>query len=110
MLDRLKTEIEAQNWEVLRVQDIDQGLREHYKVDIQNNVVYACKSHYPRNGSWTRPRVRPGGWLARPARRAQDSTLCWSRAKRGMGLRPTRDDAAGRGLQGGAKTSRGKFP
>lgn len=46
VLDRLKTEIEAQNWEVLRVQDIDQGLREHYKMDIQNKVVYACKSQY----------------------------------------------------------------
>lgn len=45
-LDRLKTEIEAQNWEVLRVQDIDQGLREYYKVDIQNRVVCACKSQY----------------------------------------------------------------
>ncbi len=46
VLDRLKTEIEAQNWKVLRVQDINQGLREHYKMEIQNKVVYACKSQY----------------------------------------------------------------
>lgn len=50
VVDRLKTEIEAQNWEVLRVQDIDVGLREHYKMDIQNKVVYACKSQYLAQG------------------------------------------------------------
>ncbi len=46
VLDRLNSEIEAQNWEVLRVQDIDEGLRGNYGKDIQNKVVYACKSQY----------------------------------------------------------------
>lgn len=46
VLDRLNTEIEAQNWEVLRVQDVDEGLRKNYGKNIQNKVVYACKSQY----------------------------------------------------------------
>ncbi len=46
VMERLKTEIEAHNWEVLRVQDIDAGLKEHYGMNIQNKVVYACKSQY----------------------------------------------------------------
>lgn len=57
VLDRLKTEIEAQNWEVLRVQDIDEGLREHYKMDIQNKVVYACKSQYLAQGIEEDPNI-----------------------------------------------------
>ncbi len=43
--------------------------------------LHRLYSDYPRNGSWTRPMGRPGGWLAR------------------------RDDAACRGLQGGATKS-----
>ncbi|WP_006745771.1 DUF302 domain-containing protein [Thioalkalivibrio paradoxus] len=46
VLERLYTEIEAQSWEVLRVQDIDDGLREHYGIDIENKVIYACRSKY----------------------------------------------------------------
>ena len=46
VVDRLTTEILGHTWEVLRIQDIDDGLREHYDMDIQNKVVYACKSQY----------------------------------------------------------------
>ena len=46
VVDRLTTEILGHNWEVLRVQNIDDGLREHYDMDIQNKVIYACKSQY----------------------------------------------------------------
>jgi uncharacterized protein (DUF302 family) len=46
VVDRLEHEIQAHNWEVLKTQDIDDGLRQHYKMDIQNKVVYACKSQY----------------------------------------------------------------
>jgi uncharacterized protein (DUF302 family) len=42
----LETEIENKNWEVLRVQNIDTGLKENYQMDIQSKVVYACKSQY----------------------------------------------------------------
>ncbi|MCX7672732.1 MAG: DUF302 domain-containing protein [Thiobacillaceae bacterium] len=57
VIDRLKTEIEAQNWEVLRVQDVDEGLRAHYKMDIQNKVVYACKSQYLAQGIQDDPNI-----------------------------------------------------
>lgn len=46
VVERLETEILAQNWEVLKTQDIDTGLKQHYGMDIQNKVVYACKSQY----------------------------------------------------------------
>jgi uncharacterized protein (DUF302 family) len=42
----LEIEIENKNWEVLRVQDIDKGLKANYQMDIQSKVVYACKSQY----------------------------------------------------------------
>lgn len=46
VVDRLQHEILAHNWEVLKTQDIDEGLKQHYGMDIQNKVVYACKSQY----------------------------------------------------------------
>lgn len=46
VVDRLEHEILAHNWEVLKVQDIDDGLRQHHGMDIQSKVVYACKSQY----------------------------------------------------------------
>lgn len=46
VVERLQHEILAQNWEVLKTQDIDTGLKQHYAMDIQNKVVYACKSQY----------------------------------------------------------------
>ena len=42
----LETEIENENWEVLRVQDIDKGLQANYQMDVHSKVVYACKSQY----------------------------------------------------------------
>ena len=42
----LETEIENMNWEVLKEQNIDKGLKDNYQMDIQNKVVYACKSQY----------------------------------------------------------------
>jgi uncharacterized protein (DUF302 family) len=46
VVERLEHEVLAQNWEVLKRQDVDDGLREHYGMNIQNKVVYACKSQY----------------------------------------------------------------
>lgn len=46
VVERLQHEILAHNWEVLKTQDIDEGLRQNYGLDIQNKVVYACKSQY----------------------------------------------------------------
>ena len=46
VVDRLQHEVLAHNWEVLKTQDVDEGLRTHYGMDIQNKVVYACKSQY----------------------------------------------------------------
>jgi Domain of unknown function DUF302 len=37
---------QAHNWEVLKIQEVDEGLKQHYGMDIQNKVVYACKSQY----------------------------------------------------------------
>jgi uncharacterized protein (DUF302 family) len=46
VVKHLETEIENGNWEVLRVQNIDKGLKANYQMDIQSKVVYACKSQY----------------------------------------------------------------
>lgn len=46
VVERLQHEILAQNWDVLKVQDIDTGLNQNYGMDIQNKVVSACKSQY----------------------------------------------------------------
>jgi len=46
VVDRLGTEVQAHNWEVLKIQDIDEGLKRNYGMDIQSKVVYACKSQY----------------------------------------------------------------
>jgi uncharacterized protein (DUF302 family) len=46
VVTRLQTEIQAKNWEVLKVQDVDKGLKANYHMNIQNKVVYACKSQY----------------------------------------------------------------
>lgn len=46
VVDRLEHEVLAHNWEVLKTQDIDEGLRQHYGMDVQSKVVYACKSQY----------------------------------------------------------------
>jgi uncharacterized protein (DUF302 family) len=46
VVNRLQTEIQAKNWEVLKVQDVGKGLKANYHMDIQNKVIYACKSQY----------------------------------------------------------------
>lgn len=46
VVERLEHEILAQNWEVLKIQNVDEGLKQHYNMDIQNKVVFACKSQY----------------------------------------------------------------
>lgn len=46
VVERVQEEIVAQNWEVLQTVDIDEGLRKNYQMDIQNKLVYACKSQY----------------------------------------------------------------
>ncbi len=43
VVDNLKTEIMAANWDVTDIQDIDIGLRQ-YGVKIKNKVISACKS------------------------------------------------------------------
>ena len=43
IVDRLKSEILAANWEITDVQEIDIGLRQ-YGVKTQNKVISACKS------------------------------------------------------------------
>ena len=43
VVDRLKSEIMAANWEITDVQEIDIGLRQ-YGVKTQNKVISACKS------------------------------------------------------------------
>ena len=43
VVDRLKTEILAANWEITDVQDIDIGLRQ-YGIETQNKVISACRS------------------------------------------------------------------
>ena len=46
VVKHLETEIENKNWEVLKEQDIDKGLKANYQMDVQSKVVYACKSQY----------------------------------------------------------------
>jgi uncharacterized protein (DUF302 family) len=46
VVKHLETELENMNWEVLREQNIDKGLKDNYQMDIQSKVVYACKSQY----------------------------------------------------------------
>ncbi|MEW6692704.1 MAG: DUF302 domain-containing protein [Pseudomonadota bacterium] len=46
VVERVQDEILAQNWEVLKVQDIDKGLKEHHNIDVQNKLILACKSQY----------------------------------------------------------------
>jgi|GEM_PF-3419627 len=43
VVDTLKTEILAANWDVTNVQDVDVGLRQ-YGLVVQNKVIAACKS------------------------------------------------------------------
>lgn len=43
VVERLKTEILAENWEITDVQDIGKGLRQYQKI-TQNKVISACKS------------------------------------------------------------------
>ncbi len=43
VVDRLKSEIMAQNWEITDVQDIDIGLRQYGK-NTQNKVISVCRS------------------------------------------------------------------
>jgi len=45
VVDRLQTEILAQNWDIVKVQDIDIGLRQ-LDVDVENKVIMACQSQY----------------------------------------------------------------
>jgi uncharacterized protein (DUF302 family) len=45
VVDRLKTEIMAQNWEIVSVSDIDLGMRK-YGLFMFNKLVLACKSQY----------------------------------------------------------------
>lgn len=46
VVDRLKTEIQAQNWEIVHVQDVDTGLKEHHGKEIENKVISVCQSQY----------------------------------------------------------------
>jgi len=43
IVDRLKSEILAANWEITDVQEVDIGLRQ-YGVKTQNKVISACRS------------------------------------------------------------------
>jgi uncharacterized protein (DUF302 family) len=43
IVDRLKSEILAANWEITDVQEVDIGLRQ-YGVKTQNKIISACKS------------------------------------------------------------------
>ncbi len=43
IVDRLKSEILAANWEITDVQEVDIGLRQ-YGIETQNKVISACKS------------------------------------------------------------------
>lgn len=43
IVDRLKSEILAANWEITNVQEVDIGLRQ-YGVETQNKVISACRS------------------------------------------------------------------
>jgi uncharacterized protein (DUF302 family) len=43
IVDRLKSEILAANWEITDVQDVDVGLRQ-YGVETQHKIISACKS------------------------------------------------------------------
>ena len=43
VVDRLKSEILAQNWEITDVQDIDVGLKQYGK-NTQNKVISVCRS------------------------------------------------------------------
>ncbi len=43
IVERLKSEILAANWEITNVQEIDVGLRQ-YGVETKNKVISACKS------------------------------------------------------------------
>ena len=43
IVDRLKSEILAANWEITDVQEVDIGLRQ-YGVETQNKVISACRS------------------------------------------------------------------
>lgn len=45
IVDRLRTEIMAQNWEVVGVSDIDEGMAQ-YGQKTFNKLVLACKSQY----------------------------------------------------------------
>jgi uncharacterized protein (DUF302 family) len=46
VVERVQEEIAAHNWEVMQTVDIDEGLKKNYQMDIQNKLVYACKSQY----------------------------------------------------------------
>jgi uncharacterized protein (DUF302 family) len=46
VIHRLDNEVAAKNWDVIKVQDVDQGLKENYHMDIENKIVYVCKSQY----------------------------------------------------------------
>jgi len=43
VVDRLQTEIQAQNWEIMDVQDLGAGMRE-YELQIENKVLSVCQS------------------------------------------------------------------
>lgn len=58
VVSRLQTEIQTKNWDVLKVQDIE-GLKENYQMDIQNKVVYACKSQHLAWGHQGRSKYHP---------------------------------------------------
>lgn len=46
VVERVQEEIVAHNWEVMQTVAIDEGLKKNYQMDIQNKLVYACKSQY----------------------------------------------------------------
>ncbi|MEW5791981.1 MAG: DUF302 domain-containing protein [Pseudomonadota bacterium] len=45
VLERLQSELGGQNWEVLQIQHIDQGMQK-YDLQIDNKLILACKSQY----------------------------------------------------------------
>ncbi len=45
VVEHLKTEILAQNWEILGTQHIDEGMKK-YGLRLENKLILACKSQY----------------------------------------------------------------
>lgn len=57
VVDRLQSEIKAHTWDVTGVMNIDDGLRQHYGMNIQNKLIFACKSQYLAQGIKDDPNI-----------------------------------------------------